>query len=137
MGERLTDKLIKALQAPSSSSKIYYDDGVKGLGVRVTATGAKAFILRYRIGGRGRLFTIGSFPDWSTSAAREEAKALKRRIDRGEDPMGERHEERGEPTIDCLCDRYLSESWPRTTRPARPRKSAGSLIRRSGRRWAS
>jgi hypothetical protein len=87
MGERLTDRLVKALPVPASGSKIHYDEEVTGFAARVTAAGARAFILRYRIGGRGRLLTIGSFPDWSTSVAREEAKALKRRVDRGEDPM--------------------------------------------------
>jgi hypothetical protein len=34
---------------------------------------------------------------------------LKRRVERGEDPMGERHEERAASTIGDLCDRYLVE----------------------------
>ena len=109
MGERLTDKLIKALQAPSTGSKIYYDDEVKGLGVRVTAASAKAFILRYRIGGRGRLFTIGSFPDWSTTAARDEAKTLKRRSTAARTRWANATNSEARPTIGCLCDRYLSE----------------------------
>jgi hypothetical protein len=113
MGERLTDRLVKALPAPSSGSKIHYDDEVKGLGVRITAAGARAFILRYRIGGRGRLFTIGSFPDWSATAAREEAKALKKRVDKDEDPMGERHEERAAPTVNDLIDRFEADHLPK------------------------
>ncbi len=109
MGERLTDRLVKTLPVPASGSKITYDTEVKGFAARVTAAGARAFIVRYRIGGQARLFTIGSFPDWSTSAARDEARALKRRVDQDEDPMGERHQKRAEPAIDDLCDRYLSE----------------------------
>lgn len=107
--ERLTDRLVRALPMPLSGNKITFDGEVAGFGARVTAAGARAFVLEYRCAGRNRRITIGSFPDWSTAAAREEAKALKRRIDRGEDPMGERHEMRAEPTIDDLCDRYLSE----------------------------
>jgi Arm DNA-binding domain len=109
MGERLTDRLVKTLPVPASGSKITYDTEVKGFAARVTAAGARAFIVRYRIAGQGRLFTIGSFPDWSTSAARDEARAMKRRVDQDKDPMGERHQKRAEPTIDDLCDRYLSE----------------------------
>jgi integrase len=111
MGERLTDRLVKALPVPSSGSKIYYDSEVKGFAARVTATGARAFILRYRVAGRGRLFTIGSFPDWSAAKARGEAMELKQQIDRGEDPMG--HEERAAPTVGDLCDRYIAEHLPR------------------------
>jgi hypothetical protein len=113
MSERLTDRLVKALPAPASGSKIHYDSEVSGFAVRVIAAGARAFILRYRVGGRGRLFTIGSFPDWSTTAAREEAKKLKRRIDRGDDPMGERHEERAAPTVSDLIDRFQADYLPK------------------------
>jgi integrase len=56
---------------------------------------------------------VGNFPDWSTSAARDEAKALKRRVDRGEDPMGERHEERAAPTVGDLIDRFKAEHLPK------------------------
>ena len=34
---------------------------------------------------------------------------LKRQVDRGEDPMGERHAERAAPTVADLADRYLAE----------------------------
>lgn len=113
MGERLTDRLVRGLPTPPSGSKITYDGEVAGFGARVTAAGARAFVLEYRIDGRKRRITIGSFPDWSTAAAREEAKALKRRIDCGEDPMGERHEERSAPTVNDLIDRFESDYLPK------------------------
>lgn len=37
--------------------------------------GAPAFVLNYRAGRRERRYTIGSFPDWNASQAREEAEA--------------------------------------------------------------
>lgn len=83
----LSDKIVRGLPAPAAGNKITYDATMKGFGVRVTAAGAKAFIPNYRAGGRERRITIGSFPDWGVSAAREEARALKRRIDQGQDPM--------------------------------------------------
>jgi hypothetical protein len=60
---------------------------VAGFGCRVTANGIKSFVLRYRIDGRERLYTIGRFPDWSAGRAREEAKRLKRDIYHGDDPL--------------------------------------------------
>ena len=77
--------------------------------MRVTAGGARAFILNYRVGGRERRYTIGGYPDWSVAAAREEAKRLKRLIDRGHDPMGARHDERAAPSMADLADRYMEE----------------------------
>lgn len=113
MTQRLSDRVVKALSVPASGSKITYDSEVSGFGARVTAAGARAFVLNYRIGGRERRYTIGSFPDWSVTAAREEARTLKRRIDRGEDPMGERHEERAAPTVGDMCDRYITDHLPK------------------------
>jgi hypothetical protein len=65
MGDRLTDTCIKALKAPATGAQITYDDRLKGFGIRVTASGARSFILNYRTRlGRERRYTIGSFPDW-------------------------------------------------------------------------
>ena len=117
MSEKLGDRLVRGLPVPRGGSKITYDSEVAGFAVRVTANGARAFILRYRHGGRSRLMTIGSFPDWSTTTARDEAAKLKRRIDRGEDPMGERHEERAAPTVSELIDKFEADYLPKR-RPA-------------------
>jgi Arm domain-containing DNA-binding protein len=67
---RLTDKTIKALQTPERGNKITYDEEPKGFGVRVTAAGARAFVLNYRRKADGveRRYTIGAFPDWSAIA---------------------------------------------------------------------
>ncbi len=109
MADRLTDNQIKALPVPETGNRITYDEDVKGFGVRVTSAGARAFILNYRVARRERRITIGSFPDWKTPAAREQAKALKRRIDRGEDPMQDRQDARDAPTMIDLADRFEAE----------------------------
>jgi integrase len=43
------------------------------------------------------------------TAAREEAKRLKREVDAGNDPLGNRIERRNAPTMSDLIDRYLKE----------------------------
>src|SRR6516225_3382518 len=98
---RLTDTITKQLPAPEHSNKVTWDEAVRGFGVRVTAAGARSFILNYRrkLDGRERRITIGAFPDWSTTAAREEAKRLKREIDGGADPIGEHQAERAAATV--------------------------------------
>jgi integrase len=106
---RLTDAKVRALEVPAAGNRVHYDGDVKGFGARITAGGARSFILNYRAGGRERRLTIGSFPDWSVAAAREQAKSLKRRIDVGQDPMAERHAERTAPTVAAMAERYLKE----------------------------
>nr|WP_029927350.1 site-specific integrase [Ochrobactrum sp. UNC390CL2Tsu3S39] len=121
MAEKITDTLIKTLPAPGKGQRITYDTDVKGFGVRVTAAGARSFILNYRTrSGRERRYTIGSFPDWKASAARTEASELKMRIDRGEDPMAEVEADRNAKTVADLCNefeqRHLTKVRPATKR---------------------
>ena len=97
MAQKITDRFVKGLEPPTNGNKVSYDTELKGFGVRVTAAGAKAFVLNYRTGGRERRITIGRYPDWSVAAAREAARRLKRDVDLGRDPMGERYEQRAAP----------------------------------------
>jgi Arm DNA-binding domain len=106
---RLTDKIVRDLAPPPAGNRIIYDPEIKGFGARVTAAGAKAFVMNYHVAGRERRMTIGGYPAWTVVAAREEAKRLRREIDRGLDPLGARETERRAPTIEELCDRYLAE----------------------------
>jgi integrase len=112
---RLTDTSVKQLPAPKRGNRVTYDEAVKGFGARVTAAGSRAFVLRYRrrSDGRERLYTIGSHPDWSVGAARDEAKRLKRAIDGGADPVGDLEHHRGSPTMADLCARFLADYVPR------------------------
>ncbi|MBZ9760656.1 site-specific integrase [Mesorhizobium sp. CA8] len=110
MSLKLTDTIVDKLPLPSAGNKITYDDDVKGFGVRVTAAGARSFILNYRTrSGLERRYTIGSRPDWKTGPAREEAKNLKKQIDVGADPMGAVAAARDAKTVADLCDRFEKE----------------------------
>ncbi len=111
MAQRLTDKAVKALPAPARGNQITYDTEIKGFGARITAAGAIAFVLNYRrkADGLERRYTIGSFPNWSVAAAREKAKALKRHVDGGGDPVGEHAADRAAPTVADLCARFVEE----------------------------
>jgi integrase len=115
MAQRLTGRIVKSLPVPDNGNAITYDLDVKGFGARITAAGGRAFILNYRrkSDGRERRWTIGSFPDWGTGAARDEAKRLKRLIDGGADPVGEHEGDRSSPTVTDLCTRFEAEYLPR------------------------
>ena len=119
MALALSDKIVRELPLPATGNRIVYDVDPKGFGIRLTAGGSRSFVLNYRIGRRERRQTIGAFPTWSVRDARAEAKALKREIDRGNDPLAERDRARTAPTMMELCERYLTEH-------ARPKKKASS-----------
>jgi integrase len=119
MATRISDTWLRKQAAPPSGDETIWDSEITGFGVRLFAptkrhaTGARSFFINYRIGGRERRFTIGSSPDWSAEAARAEAKELRRRIDRGEDPAKERKDRREAPTVKDLAERYKAEHLPK------------------------
>jgi integrase len=115
MAERLDSDFIRKVPTPEAGAVTYWDNDPKlsGFGLRLYSTGTKTFFLNYRIDGRERRITIGPYPRWTVQAARERARELRRLIDRGEDPAGEKRERREAPTIQDLIDRYLRDHAPK------------------------
>ena len=112
MATHLTERIVKAAEI-GTRKYVVFDEDCAGFGLCVFESGRKTFILIYRAAGRQRRMTIGTWPSWSVIAAREEAKRLKRDIDRGEDPMDVRSSARHAPTVDELVDRYIDEHLPK------------------------
>lgn len=121
MPRRLTNEFMKTVHPPATGALTIWDadPAVKGFGLRVYASGSKSFFLNYRVDGRERRFTIGDFPTWSTDAARDEAKRLRRLVDQGHDPAQEKRERREAPTVQDLIKRYEAEHLPAKRAKAR------------------
>jgi integrase len=107
--EKLSDVGARKALPPSRGQLFLWDAEVKGFALRVTSGGAKSFVLDYRVDGRQRRITLGNYPDWTVQAARAAAKAMKREVDQGQDPMGERQALREAPTMQDLWERYRTE----------------------------
>src|SRR5690349_4030489 len=105
---RLTKNAIERAKLPEPGHKERFirDDVVRGLGVRVTASGAKSFIFEARIKGRPRRTTLGRWPDLNVALARQKAMEIRGRIAQGEDPATEAAEARQETTFGELRERY-------------------------------
>jgi integrase len=119
MPRKLDERSVKTAAPPPRGAISIWDSEVRGFGLRVYAPtrrnpeGSRAFFINYRSLGVERRLTIGEYPAWSALAARTEAKALRKRIDSGEDPARERREAREAPTVKDLADRYAAEHLPR------------------------
>ncbi|MGZ6253585.1 MAG: Arm DNA-binding domain-containing protein, partial [Candidatus Binataceae bacterium] len=104
----LTKRNVATLAAPANSNRIYFDDATWGLGLRVTAAGARSWVLNYTVAGKQRRFTLGSYPELSLQQARARASDWRDKIKQGVlvreadgsertmrlDPLEERHRER-------------------------------------------
>src|SRR5262249_46329814 len=118
---RLTDAIVRKLPPPAKGYAVTTDTEVSGFAVRVTANGARSYILSYYTrAGRDRCYTIGSANVWSTVAAREKARELRRDVEAGGDPLHDLEAERSAPTVAQLIERFRQEHLPRK----RPRTAA-------------
>ncbi len=68
---RLTDLAIKRLPTPEKGQKTYFDESVKGFGVRISQGGGKSFIVMF--GNSRKLKTLGKVSKLTLSEARRAA----------------------------------------------------------------
>jgi integrase len=97
---------------------LYWDAGAQALGLRVTASGAKAYIFESRLFGKTIRVTIGSAGRqgaWTLDAARREARRLQTLVDAGRDPREVKAEQRAEHDARQAAARRkeasVSEAW--------------------------
>lgn len=92
---------------------VAWDTDIPGFGVRVGVSGARTYILKYRLGGgrsaRIRWGVIGQHGSLTPDQARDIAKRWAAEVAMGGDPAGDRLEHRKAPTVSALLDRYLSD----------------------------
>ena len=81
---QLTDAYVKALRARPKRYDEFYGDG---FGVRVTPNRTKTFVYAYRVGGKKRWMTLGTYPDITLAAARDAHKAAQHLVDDDKDPV--------------------------------------------------
>src|SRR5262245_11508301 len=124
---KLSEETVKRLPVPNKGNRVTYFAGAtiqgakapRGFGVRVTAAGARAFVLNYRLRGREHRFTIGAWPDWSALKAVREARNLRQRVDRGENPIAEREAPSAPVTVASVLDDFVARHVRNKNNPLR------------------
>lgn len=125
---KITKRAVDAF-APSTSDIFLWDTDLKGFGLKVTAKGAKTYLLQYRMGGRGsptRRYTIGTHGSpWTPENARQRAQELLLLVRRGIDPAeverAQRHanvELAFDRYVDFFTERYAKREQPRSWKQA-------------------
>lgn len=140
MVAKLTDATVKSLPAPDRGSKITYFGGAMlggvqappGFGVRVTAGGAKAFVLNYVAGGRERRLTIGQYGTWTPAEAVKRARELRQQIDDGVDPLADKRpvaEPEPVVTVEKVLQDYIARKVRGKMRPGSIKETERALLR--------
>jgi len=135
---KVNEDTIKRLPVPTRGNRVTYFAGAviqgskapRGFGVRVTAAGAKAFVLNYRLRSREHRFTIGAWPDWSALRAVHEARNLRQRIDRGENPLEDRAPPPAMKEVSTVLDEFMTRYVRNKERPLRSADAIESALNR-------
>ena len=125
---RVTAEVVNALQ-PAERAYCLWDDKLAGFGVKVTPKGGKAYVLQYRMGGRGskvRRYTIGTDAQFKPLQARAEAERQLIRVRQGVDIADEK-KQRQRVAVElafnkfapAFCDDTLKIAWPKSWQQAK------------------
>lgn len=90
----LTELFVERVKLPVQGRIEYFDAAFGGLALRVTDKGHKSWSLHYRMGGRLRRFTIGTYPAIKPPQARRLAQRALDRVGEGVDPADEKRAKR-------------------------------------------
>jgi integrase len=137
-GGRLNETTVKALPTPAKGNKVHFFAGAmvqgarvpRGFGIRVTANGVRAFVLDYRIQQRQYRYTIGTWPDWSALRAVHEARELRQRVDRGENPLDDRAPPPTVKSVADVIDDFLKRYVQAPAHPLRAAREYERALRR-------
>ena len=89
--------------------RIEWDDDIKGFGLRLREGGKRVWVFQYKMRGRQRRMTLGSYPAMGAPKARERAETLHAEVKLGRDPAGDKAEDqaRSGETFKACLDLYL------------------------------
>lgn len=110
VSSRLTTRGIDAIKPPEIGRVEHWDSVVTGLGLRVSETGRKSWVVMYRNRSRElKRMTLGTYPSKPLANAREEAQDILTAAAKGGDPATERKTAKKSETFTELADAYIEQ----------------------------
>ena len=95
--------------ASSERQADYWCVTPRGFGLRVSPGGRKTFIVRYRVAGRRRRVSLGTYPALALADARRRARQVLGEVASGQDPGQVRQDARDAGTFGDLAQLYLDK----------------------------
>jgi len=110
----LTDAGVRGIKVEGVERIVVYDAKARGPCLRATArTKSWSFVYRPRGSSRQRRYTIGDYPAWTLSAARDKALTLRRMVQDGGDPVTDRKTRHEALTVATMIERFVEKAKTR------------------------
>jgi integrase len=114
---RISKRVVDDLK-PGSGDLDFFDDDLKGFGVRVRASGRKTYFVLMRYRGVLKRFTMGPHGAITPELARMKAKGIISQLAVGQNPSEAKDSIRQSITVRSLCERFLAEYVPFHCKPS-------------------
>jgi integrase len=108
----LTDAAVQRLKPPASGQVDCFDQGYPGLALRMSYGGGKTFVYFYRLGGRLRRLTLGTYPAITLAEAREAWRKARHDVQAGRDPARIRSAGNGTTDFQGVFEEWLKRDQP-------------------------
>lgn len=124
----LTDTALRNAKPSPKTRKLF--DG-NGLYLEITPTGSRWWRLKYRIAGKEKRLSLGTYPDVSLKLARERREAARALIANGVDPSEERKSAKARQSA-AANDSFeiIAREWWKNWSTTRSSKHAQQVLRR-------
>lgn len=100
---RLSKTIVENAPIPACGQTFIRDTDLKGFALRITASGARSYIIEKRVEGRNRRYTLGRHGELTTVQARKLAQVRLGQIAMGIDPLAERRRQLRRATTLNAC----------------------------------
>jgi integrase len=103
----LTSAAVERLKPPHTGQVDHFDQGYPGLALRMSYGGRKTFVYFYRLGGRLRRMSLGTYPAIGLAEAREAWRKARADVQAGRDPVDHGGERDGATDFQGVFEEWL------------------------------
>ncbi|MGM0583390.1 MAG: tyrosine-type recombinase/integrase [Pseudomonadota bacterium] len=106
----LTAAAVERLKPPQTGQVDHFDAGYPGLALRISYGGRRAWVFVYRLHGKQRRMSLGTYPALGLKDAREAWREARAKVERGLDPGAERLEAKRKPpeTVQAAAEEFIA-----------------------------
>jgi integrase len=98
---------VERLKPPVQGQIDVFDRGYPGLALRISYGGGKTFVFFYRIGGKLKRMTLGTYPAMSLAKARETWRQARQDASEGRDPSSALQRQRPSNAFQSVAEEWL------------------------------
>ena len=114
---KINKRFVNALYC-EERDKVFWDDELKGFGLRIRSSGRKYYVVQTRYNGRQRKYTIGPHGPITAEAARAKALEVLANLKAGLDPIEDGMRLRRCMTMKEMGEKFLEEYVPVHCKPS-------------------